>query len=85
MKKFLLLSTPRKNLKEAIRRAKATFGTPSWVNIPYTAKTFPLWIATSRERAIRDAREQNKNFRDIYREEPNLMNIVFYIELKEYD
>lgn len=85
MKKYLLLSTPRKHLKEAIRRAKATYGTPSWDNIPYTAQTWPQWITKSRESAIKDAREQNRKFLETYRNEPNLMNIAFFIELKEYD
>lgn len=85
MKKYLLISTEKCHLTESIRKAKKIFGNGTWDNIPFMQITWPQWITSSRERAVMDAREQNRKDRERHREKAGVPNVMFFVELKEYD
>lgn len=67
----------RTKFNDALQIKTWAGGKHTWSNLIYMCPTYPVYVYTNEDAAIKDARAMNKKERNEY--------LYFYIELRTYD
>lgn len=74
-KAYLIMQVLKRQAKEALPQVREHLGKGTWENLLLQTEASPLWVESTKEAAIRECRDNNRESK---------ATIQFYIELLQY-